>query len=41
MNFHEEETFTCSKEIECDLETEEVEAPISEEHDDDSSSYNV
>ena len=37
MTFHEEETFKQSKEIECDPNTNEVEASISEDRDDDSS----
>ena len=41
MTFHEEEAFKRSKEIECDLETEEAEAPILEDHDDDSSPYDA
>ena len=36
VNFREEETFKRSKEIECDPETEEVEALILEDQDDDS-----
>ena len=36
VTFHEEETFKWSKELACDPETEEAEAPISKDHDDDS-----
>ena len=41
VNFHEEETFKWSKEIECDPDIEEVEAPISKDHDDDPSLSDV
>ena len=41
VTFHEETTFKRSKELECDPETEEAEAPISEDHDDDSSPSDV
>ena len=41
VNFHEEKTFKLSKELECDAETKEVEAPISEDHDDDFSPSDV
>ena len=41
VNFHEEETFKQSKEIECDPATKKVEAPISGDHDDDSSPSDV
>ena len=37
VTFHEEATFKQLKELECDPETKEVEAPISQDHDDDSS----
>ena len=40
VTLHEEETFKWSKELEYDLETEEVKAVISEDHDDDSSPSN-
>ena len=39
VTFHEEVAFKQSKELECDLETEEIEDPISEDHDDDSSPF--
>ena len=41
MTFHEEAAFKRSKELECDLETKEAEAPISKDHDDDSSPSDV
>ena len=41
MTFHEEEVFKWSKELECDPVTEEAEAPIEEDHDDDSSPSDV
>ena len=39
--FHEEKAFKQSKELECDPETEEVEDPISYDHDDDYFPSNV
>ena len=39
--FHEEETFKLSKYLYCDPNIEEVEAPIEEDHDDDSSPSDV
>ena len=41
VNFHDEETFKWSNELECDPEIEEDETPISEDHDDDSSPSDV
>ena len=41
VTFHEDTSFKQSKELECDLETEEDDAPISEDHDDDSSPSDV
>ena len=41
VTFHEEVAFKQSKELKCDPETKEVEAPISQDYDDDSSPSNV
>ena len=41
VTFHEEETFKQLKDLECDPETEDYEDPISKEHDDDSSPFDV
>ena len=41
VTFLEEEAFKLSKELKCGLETEVVEDPISKDHDDDSSPYDV
>ena len=41
VTFHEEETFKRSKELECDIDTKEAKAPISKDHDDGSSHFDV